>query len=269
MPLPRGRPRGSKDRGTRKRRAEPLDLARCKLDLLKIMLYTRDLAADGWRVDDHSRFLFAHTRGFGEWNRSRKVDSLALQMRTWLQRDIVPVVEATRLFSRTLPPDFFPERRATANAFLVQIAAWLHGGGQLDCLLTPMYQQLAAPSAALEDNTAEEEERALIVVHADASLLPPWVESGARIWHEQRKQHPSQRARRRMAPLRRLMLLGAAAAAERAVVVAVPSSSSSSDHFGSDDEHYELLQRLWDDDEDEATTTTTTTIIEDQKRAVP
>jgi hypothetical protein len=135
----RGRPRGSKDRAARKRRAEPLDLARCKLDLLKIMLYTRDLA-DGWRVDDSSRFLFAHTRGFREWNRSRKVDSLALQMRMWLQRDIVPVVEATRLFEVALPATFPPLRRATANAFLVQIAAWVHGGGQLDCLLTPMYQ---------------------------------------------------------------------------------------------------------------------------------
>lgn len=41
---PRGRPRGSKDRAARKQRGEPIDLTRCKMDLLKIMLYTKDLA---------------------------------------------------------------------------------------------------------------------------------------------------------------------------------------------------------------------------------
>ena len=84
---------------------------RCKVDLIRTLLCTRDYAK--WNViDDDVRYMYALTDSFAEWvGTGRRVDSLAHQMRIWVRRDIVPLVEATHAFTRPVPIEAY-ERNA-------------------------------------------------------------------------------------------------------------------------------------------------------------
>ena len=130
-----GRPAGSKDWVRRAPRAGLGGdgvVALCRLQLLQLLLHTRDLLST-CAGDDEVRFLFAHTEAFGAWARTRRVDSLGLQLRTWLRRDLLPLIEGTRFFSRP-PPEPQPRQQ---RLLLEQTAEWVRRGAPLDCLRAP------------------------------------------------------------------------------------------------------------------------------------
>jgi hypothetical protein len=101
----RGRPRGRRDQRARHRSPrKAINLLQCKADLLLLLLCTRDELGDWRAVDMALRHLFALTHSFGDWLAAgRRLDSLALQMRRWVHRDLLPLAEATRLFTRPVP----------------------------------------------------------------------------------------------------------------------------------------------------------------------
>ena len=142
--MARGRPQGSLDKVKRPLRA-PLCgdgiVCRCKLQLLQLLLHTHDLvasAANNSGSHELVRFLFAHTEAFEAWVDTRRVDSLGLQLRTWLRRDLLPLVEGTRFFSCPLPDTLFagPKQRPAALSLLGQVVGWVRRGAPLDCLRT-------------------------------------------------------------------------------------------------------------------------------------
>lgn len=179
----------------------------------------------GWNVDDISRYLFAHTRGFREWSGTRKVDSLALQMRTWLRRDLAPLVRGTVFFSSALRPGIIPRHRHDfALALLGEVGAWMKRGAPLDCFVAPLYDsppvlprvscmQIHAKALAAVGAIPHSTDRVLLLraahQHADdddrthtpdaiASMtvvaepersderMLRWLELGAHIWHAKR-----------------------------------------------------------------------------------
>ena len=81
------------------------------------------------------RARYALTEGFNEWCKSRSIDSLALQMRVWLKRDIIPVVEETRFF--TCPLNLSLHCAAwnlASNRLCFKFVEWMHLGAQLSSL---------------------------------------------------------------------------------------------------------------------------------------
>ena len=167
----RGRPVGSKDLVPRRLRVPWAEVVawRCKFQLLQILLYTRDLVSlsaccccSG--ADAEVRFLFAHTEGFQAWCADHHVDSLGLQLRTWMRRDLLPLVEGTRFFTQPLPEGAEPRRRFASLRLLRWVNEWVHRGAPLDCVRTPLYS--SAPALL---------------------LAPDAVQDGSRIWHESRR----------------------------------------------------------------------------------
>ncbi len=214
----RGRPLGSRDQqhqhqqqqcddknnnnsarrrcGARRKEEElaPFNVTQCKLELLKILLYTRDYG-HGWRIDNAVRYLFAHTRAFQEWSRAnRRVDSLAQQMRIWVHRDIVPLIKCTCFFTKPLPDDGFPPRRRDdALALLKAVCHWVkHEGAALDCLLLTqeepagscgfrfMHEPSSSPTAAAAASVV------VVVVEEETEAWHKWVTSGEDIWRARR-----------------------------------------------------------------------------------
>jgi hypothetical protein len=108
------------------------NLERCKLDLLKLLVCTRDFG-DGWEIDEATRFLFGNLRSFDAWVRThRRVDSLGSQMRQWLHRDLIPVVEQTRFFTVDLPPTFPRHRRLAGLRLMRGVRDWVSEGATLE-----------------------------------------------------------------------------------------------------------------------------------------
>jgi len=168
----RGRPVGSKDVVPRRSRVPWAEVVawRCKFQLLQILLYTRDLvslAACCPSADTEVRFLFAHTEGFQAWLADRNIDSLGLQLRTWVRRDLLPLVEGTRFFTQPLPETLFcaePRQRFASLRLLRWVNEWVHRGAPLDCVQTPLYT--SAPALL---------------------LAPDAVQDGSQIWHDSRR----------------------------------------------------------------------------------
>jgi hypothetical protein len=110
----------------------PLDLERCKLDLLKLLMHTRDFN-DGWEIDEATRYLYGNLRSFDAWVRGhRRVDNLGTQMRHWLRRDLIPVVEQTRFFTIALPANFPGRRKPAALRLMRGVRDWVNKGATLD-----------------------------------------------------------------------------------------------------------------------------------------
>jgi hypothetical protein len=158
-----------------------LDLERCKLDLLKLLMCTRDFG-DGWEIDEATRFLYGNLRSFDAWVRThRRVDSLGSQMRQWLHRDLIPVVEQTRFFTVDLPPTFPRHRRTAALRLMRGVRDWVSKGATLE---GDFFTDDAAPPAAsscmgmlLTGGGAAEFGRA----------APSWLERGMHAWFEKRR----------------------------------------------------------------------------------
>jgi hypothetical protein len=137
------------------------------LELLKLLIYTRDFR-EGWSIDDPTRFLYANMRVFHQWVYTRRrVDSLALQMRIWLKRDIRPVVVQTRFFTVPLPSTFPARRRLAALRLIQGVRDWVDAGAALDDGLV-----LSSPELQLSQfgPTATE-----------------WLKCGMRNWHAYRQ----------------------------------------------------------------------------------
>lgn len=131
----RGRPVGSKDRRSPLPRVGHHDdyhytlSDRCAAKLALLQLLMR--LPRPWRIDATVRYLYALTPEFEAWLASgRSLDALALQLRTWLYRDLLPLAGVTCGFTAHLAEEQLfpcsPTRLPETRALVMHMQRWLH-----------------------------------------------------------------------------------------------------------------------------------------------
>jgi len=131
----RGRPVGSKDRRSPLPRVGHHDdhhytlHDRCAAKLALLQLLMR--LPLPWRIDATVRYLYALTPEFDAWLASgRSLDALALQLRTWLHRDLLPLASVTCGFTAHMAEDQLfpcsPTRLPETRTLVMRMQWWLH-----------------------------------------------------------------------------------------------------------------------------------------------
>ena len=139
----RGRPPGRKDRRSPLPRIRHhddddessirmMDRGLAKFELLQVLirLFGAHNNASQWRITAAVRHLYALTHSFETWLASgRSVDALALQLRTWLKRDLLPLANATHVFTAHLADEQWfpcaPARLSEMRLLVMRAHRWL------------------------------------------------------------------------------------------------------------------------------------------------